>query len=174
MYLSNRYKNDLECLKMLDIDFVLNLMDARLALESDKNTYDIVFLDGFTPSKSPSLWSYDFIKLLTEHLNDNSVILTYTSAAPVRNAFLSCDLNVGNIISKNNEIIGTIASKNKNLILNELSEFDLGLVKTKSGIMYLDKNLSASDEEILSDRNQRVLSSNLVSASSYKRHYDKP
>ena len=69
-----------------------------------------------------------------------------------------------------NNVIGTIASKSKNLINNELSEFDLGLLNTKSGIIYRDENLNADNEVIIKNRDIEVRKSNKISASEYKKN----
>jgi len=173
MYLSCRYKNDLKRLKMLNIDFELKIKDARQVLLNDNNVYNLIFLDGFTASKCPCLWSYEFIRLLSEHISDDGLILTYSTALPLRNAFIKSNLHIGNILDSENNIIGTIASKNKNLIKFELSEYDLGLLKTKSGIVYRDENLDGLNEAIIEARNIEVKNSNKISASEYKRKYAK-
>ena len=173
MYLSYRYKNDLKRLKMLNIDFNLYINDARQVLLNDNNIYNLIFLDGFTASKCPCLWSYEFIKLLSEHISYDGLILTYSTALPLRNAFIESNMFIGNILDCENNIIGTIASKNENLIKNKLSEFDLGLLKTKSGILYHDENLNELNEAIIRSRDIDVKNSCKISASEYKRKYAK-
>lgn len=59
-YLSKGYKKASKCLELLDFDFNLEINDARQAIMNDTNKYNFVFLDAFTPTKCPCLWSIDF------------------------------------------------------------------------------------------------------------------
>ena len=126
------------------------------------------------------MWTIDFFKLLYNLLDDNGMILTYSTSALVRNTFLNAGFNVGKIyLNSANKFIGTIAAKNKSLItasdsINsniikkyELSEYDLGLMKTKAGIFYRDKNLTLDNEAILNAHKKDVDNSNLISSSKY-------
>ena len=126
----------------------------------------MIFLDAFTPTKCPILWSYEFFKLLYEHLEDDGMILTYSSSASVRNAMIEAGFFIGeNFNSAKNKSIGTIAVKNKNLIKYPLSKFDSGLLKTTAGIFYRDENLNAQNEALIERRNFEVKNSNLMSSS---------
>ena len=165
-YVSKCHKRALNCLKNVDFIFKLSIEDARQAIQNDNNIYNYIFLDAFTPTKCPCLWSVDFFKLLYKHLDDNGMILTYSNSALVRNAFLNAGFFIGkNIINGKSQ--GTIATKNKSLIKNELSEFDLGLIKTKAGIFYRDQYLNASNSDIEVSRKLDVKNSLLISASKY-------
>ena len=63
--------------------------------------------------------------------------------------------------------MGTIAAKNSTLIKNNLTEYDLGLTKTKAGIVYRDKYLNATNEAIINAHRISVENSDLESSSSY-------
>ena len=166
--LSNRYKRALNSPLFNDFIFDLVIKDARLELLNDKNKYNLIFLDAFTPAKCPALWSVDFFKLLFEHLDDDGRILTYSNSAAIRNAFLNAGFFIGKIYNKSSKkYMGTIAVKNKDLIKHELSEYDLGLLKTKAGIFYRDKNLNASNDEIIASHKKEVENSTLLSSSRY-------
>ncbi len=171
-HLSSCYKNASNALKLLDFDFRLSIEDARQAILKDKNRYNYVFLDAFTPVKCPCLWTVDFFKLLYEHLEDDGMILTYSNSALVRNAFLNAGFYVGKIYSESaQKFTGTIAVKNKVLIKHELSEYDLGLMKTKAGIFYHDENLTLDNEVIIASHKIEVENSTLMSSSKYiKQH----
>ena len=140
--------------------------DIRVFIKNTSTIYDVVFLDGFTPSKCPCIWSLDLFQRLFECLNDNGLLVTYNTSAPVRNAMLIVGLNIGNIY-KNNKIIGTIASKNENYINNKLSEYDLGLLDTKAGIPYRDLYLNDDNTKILLNRKYDFENSSLESSSRY-------
>lgn len=170
--ISNCYKKRLKTYKLQDIDFELKNDDARKIILKDKNLYNLIFLDAFTPSKCPCLWSYEFFKLLFEHLEPDGMILTYSTSASIRNAMQAAGFEIGNIYNERlGKFSGTIATKDKSLIKSPLSEFDLGLLKTKAGIFYRDENLTALNEAILERRNSEVKSSNKMSTSHYNKLY---
>ena len=171
-YLSTCNKNAIKASKLLDFNFNLSIKDARLAIINDKNKYNYIFLDAFTPVKCPCLWTVDFFKLLFEHLEDDGMILTYSNSALVRNAFINAGFYVGKIYSESaNKFTGTIAVKNKSLIKHELSEYDLGLIKTKAGIFYRDENLTLDNEAIIDTHKNEVENSELVSSSKFIKQF---
>lgn len=173
-YVSTSYKKASKWLKMNDFIFDLKIEDARKILLSDNNTYDFVFLDAFTPAKSPCLWTVDFFKLLFEHLNPDGMILTYSNSASVRNAFLHAGFYVGKIYTESSgKFTGTVAVKNKSLIKYELSEYDLSLMKTKAGIFYRDENLNGLNEAIIERHKIEVQNSNLISSSQFIKEWKK-
>lgn len=171
-YISPSYKKAMNDLRLLDFNFNLNISDARQAVKNDNNLYNYVFLDAFTPTKCPCLWTVDFFKQLYSHLEDDGMILTYSNSALVRNAFLNAGFYVGKIYSDSaNKFTGTIAVKNKSLIKYELSEYDLGLIKSKAGIFYRDENLSLDNEAIIKAHEIDVKNSNLISSSKFIKSY---
>ena len=170
-YVSKGYKSGLKRYNLQDVEFELKNDDARNVIINDNNLYDLIFLDAFTPSKCPCLWSYDFFKLLFEHLETDGKILTYTTSASVRGAMVEAGFFIGNIYNeREKKFTGTIATKNKSLIKYPLSEFDLGLLKTKAGIFYRDENLTALNEAILARRNEDVKNSTRMSTSKYRKN----
>ena len=184
-YLSKGYKKASKCLELLDFDFNLDINDARQAIMNDTNKYNFVFLDAFTPTKCPCLWSIDFFKLLYEQLEDGGLILTYSNSAQVRNCFLNAGFIVKKIFSKNqNKFTGTVAIKphtdvsqnnretNYNTeLIHDLSDYDLGLMKSRAGIFYRDKDLSLDNEAIINNHKIEVENSNLISSSKFIKTY---
>lgn len=184
-YLSKGYKKACKCLELFDFDFNLEINDARQAIMNDTNKYNFVFLDAFTPTKCPCLWSIDFFKLLYEHLEDGGLILTYSNSAQVRNCFLNAGFIVKKIFSKNqNKFTGTVAIKpytdvsqnnretNYNTeLIHDLSDYDLGLMKSRAGIFYRDKDLSLDNEAIINNHKIEVENSNLISSSKFIKTY---
>ena len=166
--LSKRYKNlDFNATEILfKLNFYIN--DARKSLRMLNTMYDCVFLDAFTYTKSPQLWSVEFIAELSNHLANDGVILTYSNSAQIRNTFLENSLYVGKIYNKDSDkFIGTIASKNKLKIKYPLNNYELGLCNTTAGIPYHDPNLSFSSKEILELREYEFRHSKLMSSSKY-------
>ena len=167
-HLSCRYNNINFKLteKLFDVNFYIK--DARKTILNLNNKYDCIFLDAFTYTKAPQLWSLEFVSELSKRLADNGVILTYSNSAQIRNTFLENNLYVGKIFNKKtNKYIGTIASKNKLKIKYPLTNYELGLCATKAGIPYHDPNLVFSNKEILELREYEYRHSNLMSSSKY-------
>ncbi len=173
-YVSSRYKKALKAFKMAHVDIDFNVDDARKVIFKDETKYHLIFLDAFTPTKCPCLWTLDFFKLLYERLDDNGRILTYSNSAQIRNAFLNAGFHVGKIFNERTKTFtGTIAVKNKSFIKHELSEYDLRLMKTRAGIFYRDKNLTALNEAIIEEHKMEVEKSPLISSSKFIKQYRK-
>lgn len=167
-YISNCYKNSLKRYKIHDVDFNIKIDDARNVIKNDNSLYNLIFLDAFTPQKCPCLWSYDFFKELYRVLDLDGMLLTYSSSALVRSAMLAAGFFIGYIFNgRLNKFQGTVAVKNKALIKYTLSQADLGLLKTRAGIFYRDKNLNAQNEAIIMARNLEVEKSDRISSSKY-------
>ena len=167
-YLSRRYKKDdfkaIE--KLISLRFYIN--DARKSILMLNGLYDCIYLDAFTYTKAPQLWSFEFIAELYKRLAPSGVLLTYSNSAQIRNTLLENKFYVGKIYNeKLNKFIGTIASKDKSKIKYPLNNYEIGLCNTKAGIPYHDPNLSFSKKEILELREYEFRHSNLMSSSKY-------
>jgi len=173
-HVSTCYKMAQNALKTVNISIDFNVDDARKVILSDDKKYHLIFLDAFTPTKCPCLWTFDFFKLLYERLDDDGRILTYSNSAQVRNAMLEAGFFVGKIFNdRTNTYTGTIAVKNHSFIKHELSEYDLSLVKTRAGIFYRDENLNALNEAIIMRHKKEVEESSLISSSKFIKQYRK-
>ncbi len=139
--------------------------DARKIVPSLNKKYNIIFHDGFAPYKQPELWSEDFIFAISKLLEYDGIYATYNHSKPVLNALFKAGLTVGKTI-KDTKTIATVASFNRDLIKNPLSDFEIETLKTKSAITYKDKNLSCTSEEILNHRKEEVKNSHLKTLSS--------
>jgi len=169
-YISLRYKSLFLALSSLPLNIDFFCADAREVLKHTNKTYNIVYLDAFTPSKCPCLWTVDFFKEIYNHLSEDGLILTYSTSAAIRGAMKEAGFYVGKTISQNsNNVIGTVASKSETKIKNNLDEFEFGLLNTKAGIPYRDKSLSLNNTEIYSNRKLEVEQSSLISTSQYKK-----
>lgn len=172
-YLTKRHKKAINDLKINNIEIDYKINDARQILLEDINRYNFIFLDAFTPSKCPILWTEEFIKLLYEHLEDGGMVLTYSCSANVRNAFIKAGFNVGkNYSTELDRDIGTIAVKNSD-VKYKLSEFDLGLMKTRAGIIYHDKNFELTNGQIIAAHKNEVENSELMSSTKYLKQMKK-
>ena len=169
-YLSIRYKKiDFKAAQSL---FKLNFMvnDARKSILQINKQYDLMFLDAFTYSKAPELWTIEFIAELHKRLSPRGLLITYSNSALVRNTLLENNFYLGKIVDPNTgKSIGTIAAKEKSLIENPLSNYEIGLCKTRSGIPYHDQGLCMSREDILAYREYYFKTSELMTATQYMR-----
>ena len=169
-HVSKRLKSDLKSFKMDNINFKLHNIDARQFIKNDKALYDYIFLDAFSPTKCPCLWTYEFFKELYSHLSDDGILLTYSKSASIRNAMIEVGFYIGNIYNEREKTFtGTIASKDRSLIKYSLSNYELGLLETKSGIYYKDYTLNDSNELIIKRRDNEMKTSEKLSSTQYKK-----
>lgn len=167
-YLSYCYKTYLKWYKIQDFNLTVKIDDARNVVKEDRNLYNLIFLDAFTPSKCPCLWTYEFFKRLYEVMEDDGMLLTYSSSAQIRSAMKEAGFEIGNIYNERlNKYLGTVAVKNNSLINYPLSDAQLGLLNTRAGIFYRDENLNASNEAIIAAHKIEVENSNRISSSQY-------
>lgn len=161
-YISNSMNNDPKQLLNNDFYFKFHINDARKSIKDLTKTYDVVFYDGFSPQKDPTLWTIDFISQIKNKIHDNSVILTYSKSTAIRKTFLSLGFYVGKTFI-NGVDMGSIFSLNKNNIKSPLTQYDLNLLSTTSGIPYRDPNFNLSAQEIIKNRELEQKNSNLIS-----------
>ncbi len=159
-------KQDYE--KVKDFNFDIKIEDARQTVKNDKNMYNLIFLDAFTPSKCPCLWTYEFFKRLYEIMEDDGMLLTYSSSAQIRSAMIEAGFEIGNIYNKRlKKFQGTVAVKIKSLISHPLSEDEIGLLNSRAGIFYRDKDLNAQNEAIIKAHINEVNNSERISSSQF-------
>ena len=171
LYLSKRYKN----VKFKAAESLFNvsfyLKDARKSIQKINKQYDCIFLDAFTYTKAPQLWSVEFIAELYKRLKDNGVLMTYSNSAQIRNTLLENGFYVGKIFNeKYQKFVGTIASKDKSKIEYPLNNYEIGLCNTKAGIPYHDPNLGFSAKDIMELREYEFRHSELMSSSKYMKY----
>lgn len=134
----------------------IHIDDARVAvgnLVGDK-TYDAIFLDPFSPLKSPELYTVEFLRLLKSLLKPDGIILTYTSAAPVRAAMVENGLHVGEGPSFGRSG-GTVASLNPEMINKQLSSDDERMIAlSDAGVPFKDPDFDCSSTDILNRRDE--------------------
>lgn len=171
-YISKSYKNTKNLIENNKIDLNFYQNDARKFIQQTVNTYNFIFLDAFTPSKCPALWTVQFFKELYSKLDDEGMILTYSGSAAIRNAFLQNGFYVGKIYDVDlNKFVGTVAVKNKSLIEHELNEQDIALINSKAGICFEDENLNLDNSMIIHNRTNQVMQSDLISSSKALKGY---
>ena len=169
--------------KYKDQSFVCDILwgDAR---EKIKNIpanikFDLIYLDGFSPQKCPQVWSVEFLSKVTQKLNPQGYLITYSCSAAIRRTLKDFGLNIFNIkpnlISKNLWSNGTIAVKiigknaiQNNLYFKNLSSMEEEHLLTKASIPYRDPTLSSDKTDIIQKRVQEQLLSNLETSKKWR------
>lgn len=171
-YVSQSYKNAKNLLKNNEISLNFYSNDARTFIKSTCNKYNFIFLDAFTPAKCPTLWTVQFFAEIYSKLDDDGLLLTYSSSAAVRNALLKNGFFIGKIFdSDSNKFVGTVAAKNKDLIEHELDSRDIDLINSKAGICFRDEYLNLDESTIIENRDNEVKQSELISSSKVLKGY---
>ena len=150
-YISNNNINSQNINKYNDININFFFDDARKIVIGLNEYYDIIFLDAFSPQKNPVLWTIDFLSLIKSKMNFDSILVSYSKSTPFRSALKELGFFIGKTYVDGVDM-GTVASLNKRKIKNPLISFDLELIKTRSGIVYRDPDLSDIPSQIIKRR----------------------
>ncbi|RAP50698.1 MAG: hypothetical protein BZ133_04880 [Methanosphaera sp. SHI613] len=136
-----------------NIHINIHACDARDFIKNEaKGKYDAVFLDPYSPSKSPELYTIDFFARIKEFLEDYSLILTYTAASPVRSAFVHAGYHIGEGPTFHRSG-GTIASLSADMIKTPLSFSDQKVIALSDvGVPYIDSDLNDDYDTIVNRR----------------------
>ena len=137
--------------------------------------FDLIYLDGFSPQKCPQVWTVEFLSMVTQKLSKNGYLITYSTAAAVRNTLRNLGLKIysikPNLNSKNLWSQGTVGVAKfdeekiqPNPNLNNLSFMEEEHLLTKASIPYRDPELNAKTEDIISERLKEQLLSDLSSS----------
>lgn len=132
--------------------------DARLVIKEKiiHGSFDAIFLDAFSTEKNTELWTFDFIRELASLLANNGIIATYSSALPVRGAFLRAGLFIGKSEPFGRKRCGTTASKNQSVI-NQLPKKEIDIImKSTAGLAYRDLGLNRNRTRICEFRKKTV------------------
>ncbi len=138
---------------------ITNRLKSPINVDNDDGIYDIIFLDPFSTQLAPELYTLDFFNALKQVIKTDGLILTYTSAAPVRSAFIEAGFNLGETPRFGRKKGGTIASISSELILKDLSMEDERMIALSDvGVPFRDPQLN-SDSRFIKERraNEREL-----------------
>lgn len=72
----------------------IRIGDAVNVIKTISDKFDAVFLDGFSPSKNPELWSPEFIKEVSRRMKPGAILSTYSYAKKVRDTLGESGLEV--------------------------------------------------------------------------------
>ena len=141
--------------------------------------FDLIYLDGFSPQKCPQVWTIEFLSKVKEKLNSQGYLITYSSSAAVRKTLRNLGLEIFTIKPRSNSRTfwsqGTVAiskfDENKfksNSNFENLSLMEEEHLLTKASIPYRDKDLNSSKEDIIKNRLDEQLLSNLLSTNKWR------
>lgn len=65
--------------------------DARHCLQRGDRSFDVIWLDGFSPTVNPELWSVEFLQLLRHQLAPEGVLLTHEHSITVIGTLLTAN-----------------------------------------------------------------------------------
>ena len=158
--------------------------DAREKIDfiPSVNKFDLIYLDGFSPQKCPQVWTIEFLSKVTEKLNPQGYLITYSSSAAVRKTLRNLGLEIFSIKPSLNDRTfwsqGTVAiskfDKNKlkpNFNFEKLSLMEEEHLLTKASIPYRDQDLNSSKDDIIKKRLDEQLFSNLVSTKKWRKKW---
>ncbi len=159
--------------------------DARKMIKAISKTWkaDLVFLDAFSPTHCPELWTEEFLSKLAKLLSPGGRIITYCRAAAVRASLRRSGLQIFSIkpsqFTQNNWSEGTIAISSDNKNVNNakdqpwqlLSPMEEEHLLTRAATPYRD--LSGADKpcEIIDRRKIEQFHSNLKVTSDWRRRW---
>jgi len=132
------------------------LEDGRSAIKKLEGEYNIVFHDAFSPQRDAVLYTVDFLREVYKKMEDNGVLISYSSSIPFRSALVEAGFVVseGNPVGRKRGI--TVAYKNPSTdrSIRRIPLTDERLIGISTvGVPYRDPNLNLTHEEIVENRN---------------------
>ena len=144
--------------------------------------FDLIYLDGFSPQKCPQVWTIEFLSKVTEKLNSQGFLITYSSSAAVRKTLRNLGLEIFKIKPSFNKktfwSLGTVAMPkfdiNKlktNFNFEKLSIMEEEHLLTKASIPYRDHDLNSSKDDIINKRLKEQFFSNQISTNEWRKKW---
>ncbi|MBQ6630049.1 MAG: SAM-dependent methyltransferase [Methanobrevibacter sp.] len=139
-----------------NININVYIEDARQTVQKlEDNSYDAIFLDPFSQNMAPELFSLEFFKEFRRIIKDDGIVATYTSSAPVREAFIEADFYIGHGPIFGRKQGGTLASPNPLMLDTALPKNDeIRIALSDVGIPFRDPDLNDSSDMILERRTE--------------------
>lgn len=154
-----------------NINFKIFIDDARKILKTLNGKFDIILHDPFSPKKLPELWTTQIFQQYYRLLDDDGLILTYSSASSIHGAMQKAGLHFGYTKPIGRNTPGTIASKNINNIEHHLSQLGKDLLESKAGIPYEDIDMLQSSTDIRNERSKKQDISSRIGSSRVRKKY---
>ena len=137
----------------------LLLDDGRMSVQNlPDNSFDLVWLDAFSSEVNPELWSRQFLQECYRCLKEeDSLLLTYSSAPGVRGALYKVGFAVGETPSFGRKRGGTLAAKMYNEKIVPLPEKEQHIIKdSTAGTPYSDPGLNKTAAWIIEHRKKLI------------------
>lgn len=131
---------------------------------------DAIFLDPFSPTACPQLWTVEFIDRVAKCCAPDGIIATYSCASAVRTAMVAAGLSIGDSTPVGRKSPGTIASFTPEL-LTPLSQQELEHLQTRAAIPYRDPTLTDSMAKIIIRRELEQDDCGLETTSQWKKRW---
>jgi tRNA U34 5-methylaminomethyl-2-thiouridine-forming methyltransferase MnmC len=154
-------------------------LEARLFIGDARQTIDrirelnfqadAIFLDPFSPTKCPQLWTVEFLALVACCLKPQGRLATYSCAASVRTALQLAGLQIGASKRVGRRSPGTIACFSDRLPPLSLQESEH--LRTRAAIPYRDPQRQDSAQTIRQRRQNEQQSSFLEPSSHWKKRW---
>lgn len=145
---------DTEIPKNMEINVFIE--DARQTVQKlEDNSYDAIFLDPFSQTMAPELFSLEFFKEFKRVIKEDGIVATYTSSAPVRSGFLEAGFHIGKGPVFGRKQGGTLASPTVDVLDYSLPKNDeIRIALSDVGIPFRDPNLTDNSDVILERRTE--------------------
>ena len=88
---------EVEWNKLLSIHdyFKINKIDKRIQdYNSEKNYFDIVYFDAFSPDAQPEMWTKEIFSKITNSMKTNSLLTTYSVKGEVKRNLKACGMQI--------------------------------------------------------------------------------
>jgi len=145
--------------------------DARQTIFGIPDSWaDAVFLDPFSPSVCPELWTVEFLGQVARCMTDTARLATYSCSAAARSAMLAVGLHIGSTPPVGRPWPGTLASKAPQ-DLPPLSPMDQEHLRTRAAIPFRDPDLRSCRDEIRRRRQQEQQQTHLEPTSAWKKRW---
>lgn len=146
---------------------------------------DAIFFDPFSPPQCPHLWTIEFIKLVSQCLQQDGLLATYSCAAAVRTALLSAGLSIASTPAFGRKTPGTVAGFNLlGCTIKETTDLNSRLhqfpplcpwekehLQTRAAVPYRDPKLIDSPSLILKRREVEQQASDLEPTSRWRKRW---
>ncbi|MEO1762649.1 MAG: MnmC family methyltransferase [Cyanobacteria bacterium J06629_18] len=141
---------------------------------------DAIFLDPFSPPQCPHLWTIEFLQLVSQCLQSDGLLATYSCAAAVRTALLNTGLSISSTSPVGRKAPGTVAGFNTSETSNSnseqykfpaLSQLEKEHLLTRAAVPYRDPKLTDSPETIIQRRELEQQTSDLEHTSRWRKRW---
>jgi tRNA U34 5-methylaminomethyl-2-thiouridine-forming methyltransferase MnmC len=73
-----------ESLKITDSFFLQKINSGLHNHSFEKNSYDIVYFDAFSPQAQPEMWTMEVFRKIFDSMKDSGILVTYSASGNVR------------------------------------------------------------------------------------------